>query len=131
VALKKFLIANSFYTAEEYYRWNKDWFLRRCMNCCDVGALYISWNQTLCDYMYYESWWVFIMYVNSYVILIYGMYCLYSSPVVLNIYSLDDDDYLCKFFIIILLTSSISECRCLYGFCGTANEWMNEWMLYV
>jgi hypothetical protein len=24
VALKKFLIANSFYTAEEYYRWNKD-----------------------------------------------------------------------------------------------------------
>jgi hypothetical protein len=34
------------------------------------------------------------MYVNSYVILIYGMHCLYSGPVVLSIYSPDDDDYL-------------------------------------
>jgi hypothetical protein len=34
------------------------------------------------------------MYVNSYVILIYGIHCLYSGPVVLSIYSHDDDDYL-------------------------------------
>jgi hypothetical protein len=34
------------------------------------------------------------MYVNSYVIIIYGMYCLYSSPVVPSIHSLDDDYYL-------------------------------------
>jgi hypothetical protein len=64
------------------------------------------------------------MYVNSYVILIYGMHCLYSGPIVLSIYSPDDDDYLTMYvyFVVILLTCSISECRCLYEFYGTANK---------
>jgi hypothetical protein len=63
------------------------------------------------------------MYVNSYVILIYGMHCLYSGPIVLSIYN-PDDDYLIMYvnFAVILLTCSISECRCLYGFCGTENK---------
>jgi hypothetical protein len=44
-----------------------------------------------------------VSYVNSYVILIYGMYCLYSSPIVLSIYSLDDDDYLMMYVNFLLL----------------------------
>jgi hypothetical protein len=45
------------------------------------------------------------MYVNSYVILIYGLPCLYSGPVVLSIHSPDDDDYLIMYvnFVVILL----------------------------
>jgi hypothetical protein len=45
------------------------------------------------------------MYVNSYVILIYGMHCLYSGPIVLSICSPDDDDYLIMHvnFVVILL----------------------------
>jgi hypothetical protein len=45
------------------------------------------------------------MYVNSYVILIYIMHCLYSGPIVLSAYSPDDDDYLIMYvnFVVILL----------------------------
>jgi hypothetical protein len=58
------------------------------------------------------------------------MRCLYSGPIVLSIYSPDDDDYLIMHvnFVVILLTCSISECRCFYGFCGTVNKW-NEMKL--
>jgi hypothetical protein len=45
------------------------------------------------------------MYVNSYVILIYGMHYLYSGPIVLSFYSPDNDDYLLMYvnFVVILL----------------------------
>jgi hypothetical protein len=43
------------------------------------------------------------MYVNSYVILMYGMYCLYSGPIVLCIYSLDNDDFLIMYVNCLLL----------------------------
>jgi hypothetical protein len=42
------------------------------------------------------------MFVSSYVILIYGMHCLYSGPVVLSIYSPDDEDYLIMYVILLL-----------------------------